>query len=56
MPPPPQQKTADKAVECIMNEVCEDTIPTAWSRYEAMQPQCGFGEMGVETHEGRISV
>ena len=47
MPPPPENKTADKAVECIMNEVCEDTIPTAWSRYEAMQPQCGFGELGV---------
>ena len=47
MPPPPENKTADKAVECIMNEVCEETTSTAWSRYEAQQPQCGFGEMGV---------
>jgi carbon-monoxide dehydrogenase catalytic subunit len=46
-PPPPKEMTADKAVECIMNEVCDETTSTAWSRYEAMQPQCGFGELGV---------
>jgi carbon-monoxide dehydrogenase catalytic subunit len=39
--------TADKAVECIMNEVCDETTSTQWTRYEAMQPQCGFGELGV---------
>ncbi len=47
MPPPPQDKTADKAVECVMNEVCIPEISTAWDRYQAMQPQCGFGELGV---------
>ena len=32
-PPPPQEKTADKAVECIMQEVCSPEISTAWDRY-----------------------
>ncbi|NOQ54761.1 MAG: anaerobic carbon-monoxide dehydrogenase catalytic subunit [Thermoplasmata archaeon] len=47
MPPPPENKTADKAVECVMNEACGDDVTTSWDRYQAMQPQCGFGDLGV---------
>ena len=49
MPPPPPTaaKTADRAVECVMNEVCTEEVPTSWSRFEAQQPQCGFGELGL---------
>ncbi len=44
---PPQNKTADKAVECIMNEVSAKEVSTAWTRYQEMQPQCGFGDLGL---------
>ena len=47
MPPPPEDKTADKAVECVMDEVCGEDVVTSWDRYQAMQPQCGFGDLGV---------
>jgi carbon-monoxide dehydrogenase catalytic subunit len=45
--PPPENKTADKAVECVMEEVCDEDVSTSFSRYEAMKPQCGFGELGL---------
>ena len=44
---PPQDKTADKAVECLMNEASTEGVSTAWTRFQEMQPQCGFGELGL---------
>ncbi|KXS40729.1 MULTISPECIES: anaerobic carbon-monoxide dehydrogenase catalytic subunit [unclassified Candidatus Frackibacter] len=41
----------DKCYSCsdhsLINKAEEEGIDLVWDRYEAMQPQCGFGEMGI---------
>lgn len=38
---------ADNASKKMIKIANEENISTVWDRYEAMQPQCGFGLMGI---------
>ncbi|MFQ6059824.1 MAG: carbon monoxide dehydrogenase, partial [Thermoplasmata archaeon] len=44
-----EKKSADPAVVQLLEKCsCEEGLPTTvWNRYEAMQPQCRFGELGI---------
>jgi anaerobic carbon-monoxide dehydrogenase catalytic subunit len=41
------EKSIDPATHAMLARAEELSITTAWDRFEAMQPQCGFGELGV---------
>ena len=38
---------ADKASQVMLKKAAEAQIETVWDRYETMQPQCGFGSLGI---------
>jgi carbon-monoxide dehydrogenase catalytic subunit len=38
---------ADKATQQMVARAEAENIPTIWDRYEAQQPQCGFGTLGL---------
>jgi carbon-monoxide dehydrogenase catalytic subunit len=38
---------ADGASRRMVRRAAEENIPLVWDRYEAMQPQCGFGLLGI---------
>ena len=40
-------KFADKATQIMVKRAAENQMTTVWERYEAMQPQCGFGTLGI---------
>jgi carbon-monoxide dehydrogenase catalytic subunit len=40
-------KYADKASQEMIQRACDEEIKTVWDRYEDMQPQCGFGTLGI---------
>jgi carbon-monoxide dehydrogenase catalytic subunit len=40
-------KYADKASQQLYKRAQEEQISTVWDRYDAMQPQCGFGTLGL---------
>lgn len=40
-------RTIDPAAQDLLKKAAEDGIETVWDRYEAQQPQCGFGTLGV---------
>ena len=40
-------KYADNASKKMIKRANEEDIGTVWDRYETMQPQCGFGLMGI---------
>jgi carbon-monoxide dehydrogenase catalytic subunit len=40
-------KYADKATQAMLKIAEKEQIPTVWDRYDAMQPQCGFGTLGL---------
>jgi carbon-monoxide dehydrogenase catalytic subunit len=40
-------KNADKASQEMVKRAGEEKIDTVWDRYETMQPQCGFGSLGL---------
>jgi carbon-monoxide dehydrogenase catalytic subunit len=44
-----KRKSADPAVNQLLDKcaTCEGLPTTMWDRYESMQPQCRFGELGV---------
>lgn len=42
-----EEKSIDKASQEILEIAQREGIDTAWDRYEAMLPQCGFGELGL---------
>jgi carbon-monoxide dehydrogenase catalytic subunit len=42
-----QQRSIDPATQRTLELAAERDIHTVWDRYEAMQPQCGFGKLGV---------
>jgi len=44
-----KKKTADPATELLLAKVCEDNVDATdmWERYDQMQPQCRFGELGI---------
>lgn len=41
------ERSIDPAVHQMLDRAQDLNIETAWDRYEKMQPQCGFGELGV---------
>lgn len=42
-----KKKTADPASAYMIEKAEQQGLETTWDRYEAMSPQCGFGELGV---------
>ena len=40
-------KTIDKASEQVLKKAEKEKIETAWDRLESMQPECGFGQLGI---------
>jgi carbon-monoxide dehydrogenase catalytic subunit len=42
-----QSKSMDPAVREMIVKAARMEIKTVWDRYEAMQPQCGFGDTGL---------
>jgi len=41
------RKSADPAVQQMISKAKEMGVTTVWDRYDAMTPQCGFGETGL---------
>lgn len=41
------QRSIDSSVHTMLARAAELGLATAWDRYEAMLPQCGFGELGI---------
>lgn len=39
--------STDKSMDLLVPLAKKEGIETPWDRYEKMQPQCGFGEMGI---------
>lgn len=44
---PAKLSYADKASQKIIQQATEKDIKVVWDRYDAMQPQCGFGILGI---------
>lgn len=42
-----EKKTSDPAGESVLKKAQEDNIKTVWDRYEAMTPQCTWGQQGI---------
>ncbi|MDY6856111.1 MAG: anaerobic carbon-monoxide dehydrogenase catalytic subunit [Thermodesulfobacteriota bacterium] len=40
-------RSIDLASQIMLQEAERQGIKTAWDRFEAQQPQCGFGELGI---------
>jgi carbon-monoxide dehydrogenase catalytic subunit len=40
-------KYADKATQALVKVAEQEQIPTIWDRWDAQQPQCGFGTLGL---------
>jgi len=38
---------ADRASKEMVKRAADEKIDTVWDRYESMQPQCGFGSLGI---------
>ncbi len=43
----PVKRSVDKAAQEMIARAQEEDIDLAWDRYDAMQPQCGFGQLGI---------
>jgi carbon-monoxide dehydrogenase catalytic subunit len=42
-----QLKHADQATQVMIARAAEQNIQTVWDRWDAQQPQCGFGTLGL---------
>ena len=42
-----QLKYADQATQIMIKHAAEQNIQTVWDRWDAQQPQCGFGTLGL---------
>ena len=45
--PTPQERSTDPASVEMLEHVAALGLEVAWDRFDAMQPQCGFGQLGV---------
>lgn len=45
--PDRKQRTYDAAAQQMLDCAAEAGIETSWDRWDAMQPQCGFGKLGL---------
>jgi carbon-monoxide dehydrogenase catalytic subunit len=43
----PKQRSADPATVAMLSEAAAQDLKVAWDRQEAMEPQCGFGQLGI---------
>ncbi len=41
------EKSIDSSVHKMLDRAEQLNIETAWDRYEKMQPECGFGQLGI---------
>ncbi|MFZ3172618.1 MAG: anaerobic carbon-monoxide dehydrogenase catalytic subunit [Carboxydocellales bacterium] len=41
------EKTIDQAAQIMLKKAQKDQVETVWDRFEAQQPQCGFGLTGL---------
>jgi anaerobic carbon-monoxide dehydrogenase catalytic subunit len=41
------QRSADPASIVMLSHAAREGLPVVWDRYEAQQPQCGFGQLGL---------
>ena len=44
---PPEKRSSDPATVEMLGIVAEENLQVAWDRQEAMEPQCGFGQLGI---------
>ncbi|MBL7132395.1 MAG: carbon monoxide dehydrogenase, partial [Candidatus Omnitrophica bacterium] len=42
-----EQRSIDKASQEMIKKAEQEHIELCWDRYELMQPQCGFGQLGI---------
>ena len=43
----PKKRSIDKATQEMLELMSEAGIENAWDRFEAQEPQCGFGKLGI---------
>jgi len=43
----PEKRTIDSASQQMLKKAGEQNIDTVWDRFDLMQPQCGFGQLGI---------
>ncbi len=43
----PEQRSVDPATVTMLTEAASQGLTVAWDRQEAMEPQCGFGQLGI---------
>jgi carbon-monoxide dehydrogenase catalytic subunit len=43
----PKDRSYDPASQKMIKKAENESIQLAWDRYDAMQPQCGFGKLGI---------
>jgi anaerobic carbon-monoxide dehydrogenase catalytic subunit len=42
-----KQRSIDPAAQQVIRQAADDEVELVWDRYDEMQPQCGFGQLGV---------
>ena len=42
-----KERSIDRASQQMLERAEKENIATAWDRFEAMQPECGFGQLGI---------
>jgi carbon-monoxide dehydrogenase catalytic subunit len=42
-----KERSYDTASQQMIKKAQDEGVKIAWDRYDAMQPQCGFGELGI---------
>jgi len=43
----PEELSVDPATQEMISRAAADKVETAWDRSEAMEPRCGFGQLGI---------
>ncbi len=43
----PDQRSVDPATIEMLSKAADEDLQLAWDRQEAMEPQCGFGQLGI---------
>ena len=43
----PEKRSSDPATVEMLGHVAAENVSVAWDRHEAMEPQCGFGQLGI---------
>jgi carbon-monoxide dehydrogenase catalytic subunit len=43
----PKERSVDPATVAMLAKTAAEGLSVAWDRHEAMEPQCGFGQLGI---------